>query len=111
MVYNINRKIGSGSFTEVGTRTDATNGLISERLVGITTQQYDNDENSTMNNIFIQFIDTPNTTEEVEYSIGIRSEHTTTFNLNSVKNTGSDDASFERASSNLILIELAGIGT
>ena len=112
IVYNIHRKIGSNTTSdELGIRTDATNGLLGARMVGITTQQYDNDEHSTMNNIFIQFIDTPSTTEEVTYSIAIKSGNSTTWTLNSVNTRSTNDDAYERATSNVILTELAGMGT
>ncbi len=112
IVYDIHRKIGSsGSFTKLGIRTDADeNGLIGTRMVGLVTNTYDNNEDSTMMNVWLQFIDEPQTTEELTYSIGIRSCNSTEYKLNSVNNS-KDNPAYERASSNVVLTELAGIGT
>jgi len=79
-------------------------------MVGLVTNTYDNNEDSTMMNVWLQFIDEPQTTEELTYSIGIRSCNSTEYKLNSVNNS-KDNPAYERASSNVVLTELAGIGT
>jgi hypothetical protein len=111
IVYDIHRKIGSGNFTKLAIRTDVNSSdLIGKRLVGLATNIYDNDEASTMTNAWLQFVDEPQTTEELTYSIGIRSSNSTEWTLNSVNKANDDDA-YERATSNVVLTELAGIGT
>ena len=112
MVFDIHRKIGSGSFTKLGIRTDAdSNDLIGVRLVGLVANPYDKDQKSTMNNVVLQYVDEPQTAEEVTYSISVRSSNSTTWTLNSVNYAATNDDAYERATSNVVLTELAGIGT
>ena len=95
------RKIGSGSFTNVGagTGTGTFNGTFS--LAQIQSNQY-------YNGIMAQCIDTPDTTNECTYGIGV-SDHnngTQTFYLNR-KNGFSDTPSQGTYSSSLIVMEIA----
>jgi hypothetical protein len=61
---------------------------------GVTSSPFDNDQSSTPNNIIVNWVDLPNTTNSITYSVRIRSSITTTsFTLylgRSVGNTGAN---------------------
>lgn len=105
LVFRLYRKIGSGSFTQVGGSNDSDNPL---SMKGIATAFYDNEEGSTMNNVKLQFIDAPTTTSEITYSVAFITNTSTIFTLNRVV-TDTNSGSYEFGSSNMIITELAGI--
>jgi hypothetical protein len=105
LVFRLYRKIGIGNFTQVGGSNDSNN---SNSMKGMATAFYDRDAASTMNNVKLQFIDAPNTTSEVTYSIAFITNTSTIFALNRVLSS-SNSAAYEYGSSNMIITELAGI--
>jgi microcystin-dependent protein len=105
LVFRLYRKIGSGSFTQVGGSNDSDN---PNSMKGMATAFYDDNEDSTMNNVKLQFIDAPTTTSEITYSVAFITNTSTIFTLNRVL-SDNNSGSYEFGSSNMIITELAGI--
>jgi hypothetical protein len=114
LVFRLYRRVGAGNWEHIGgynPEHENKNSNTMGNMFGMATAFYDNNEDSTMNNIKLQFIDDPGATSEVEYAVGFITNTSTTFYLNRVVSTRkhhSTYGSYERASSNMIVTELAG---
>ena len=114
LVFRLYRRVGEGAsrgdWEHIGGYNPAHEGKNSNTMAnmfGMATAFYDNNENSTMNNVKLQFIDDPSTTDVVEYAVGFITNTSLYFYLNRVVSTNAS-GSYERASSNMIVTELAG---
>tara|TARA_B100000131_G_scaffold268822_1_gene267900 strand:- start:176 stop:733 length:558 start_codon:yes stop_codon:yes gene_type:complete len=96
------RKIASGSFTDIGAGTGVTNFNGTFSLSQLQNNQY-------YDGIMAQCIDSPNTTSECTYGIGVADHNngTQTFYLNR-KNGHSDTPSQGAYSSSLTVMEIKG---
>ena len=114
LVFRLYRRVGEGAslgdWEHIGGYNPAHEGKNSNTMAnmfGMATAFYDNNENSTINNVKLQFIDDPSTTDVVEYAVGFITNTSLYFYLNRVVGTTAS-GSYERASSNMIVTELAG---
>ena len=105
MLFRLRRKIGSGSFADV---TDAMGDTAASRYRCMTTVE--SGANAYMMHCLnLNFLDSPNTTNAVEYSFSAAhdSGSTRTFYLNRADSDGSSEAYVARGISTIILREVA----
>lgn len=97
-------RVVDGVETKIGSPQQA-----GSRYFGITIVPFDNNQDSTMSNVEIQYIDTPSCDigKVITYKIKIYGETGTGYFINRTL-TDSDSVIFERATSNVRLTEFAG---
>jgi hypothetical protein len=107
VVYLVSRSIGGAAATLIGFNTNRGN----VRHSGVAASTYDQDQNSTPENMYISWSDFPNTLSSVRYYVSVRSSSSAayTFALNGTLNgtnfsTGAE--SYEIMVSNAIASEL-----
>lgn len=101
-VFRLKRTIGVDPEQEIGSPAPAGN-----RNTGIAPMPNDSDNSSTLSNIYIQFYDSPGTTNTVTYKFYYRPASNQTFYLNSTINA-TDTDNYERTSSSVTLLEIKG---
>ena len=87
-----------------------SSGSFTSSQVGISalTRTYtDNNDSSTAEVGYYTYFDSPNTTSQVTYKVGINSRYAGTFHINTTVNTN-DSTSTERFVSNIAATEIAG---
>lgn len=102
-MFSISRTIIGGSHTEL-TASGSGN-----RIHGIMSPaiNYQTDDGSTFETAHFQYVDTPNTTSQINYAPRVKSQLSNTFYLNrTVDDTNS--APYERAISSVVIQEIAG---
>jgi hypothetical protein len=105
MLFRLRRKIGSGSFADV---TDAMGDTAASRYRCMTTVESGAND-YMMHCLNLNFLDSPSTTDAVEYSFSVAhdSGSTRTFYLNRADNDTSSYAYVARGISTIILREVA----
>ena len=76
-------------------------------ISALTRTFTDNNDSSTAEVGYYTYFDSPNTTSQVTYKVGINSRYAGTFHINTTVNTN-DSTSTERFVSNIAATEIAG---
>jgi hypothetical protein len=103
-VFRLKRQVGSDPEQEIGTASATGAGV---RNRGIAPMPFDTSNSGTLGNMYIQFYDTPSTTNVVQYKFFYRPVVDAVFYLNHTANT-SDVPTNERTSSSVTLLEIKG---